>query len=108
MPVAVFINGKRTSFEERFPEIEEIKLYLGESKNPLAKEDIGIHIPCDNPVCEGKGFNIDTFIAMMYFKKETSKEELIKCMGYEKMGGRNRRDCLSHLKIKCEIKYKKS
>ena len=106
MPIAVFINGKRVSFEERFPNIEDIKLSIGEGKNTLKKGDIGIHIPCDNPVCEGKGFNIDNFIAIMYFKKETHKEDIIKCEGYEKMGGKNRRDCVSYLKIKCDIKYK--
>jgi hypothetical protein len=106
MPIAVFINGKRVSFEDRFPDIENIKLNIGEGKNTLGKEDIGISIPCGNPTCEGKGFNIDNFISMMYFKRETSKEEIIKCDGYEKMGGKNRRDCINYLKVKCEIKYK--
>ncbi len=74
----------------------------------IGKEDIGIYLPCGNPMCEGKGFNIDNFVSMMYFKKETSKEATLKCEGYEKMGGRNRKDCINYLKIKGEIKYKTS
>jgi len=109
----VCINGEMKTFEERFPDIEDLKIEVetlrmvgGGKKWILGKEDIGIYIPCGNSMCEGHGFNIHNFISTMTFKNETFKEDTLKCDGYEKMGGKDRRNCINYLKVKAEVKYK--
>jgi len=42
----------------------------------------------------------------MYGKKETSKDGIISCGGYENMGRGQKRDCLNHMNINVKIKYK--
>jgi len=112
MTKGYLFRGKPTSFEEAFPDIEEIKIEGTEgdiaqnNKILLNKDTWGIS--CSNPLCEDKGYGVKLgdFIFEMYRNRETSKEGIVSCGGYEKMGGKNRRDCLNHLSIKIEIKYK--
>ena len=112
MTKGYLFRGKPVSFEEAFPNIEEIKIEGTEgdiaqtNKILLNKNSLGIS--CSNPLCEDKGYSVKLgdFISEMYHKKETHKEGIVSCGGYENMGRGQKRDCLNHLSIKVEIKYK--
>ncbi len=105
-------RGEPVSFEEAFPEIEEIKITgtegdVGQKRNISAgKNNWGVS--CSNPLCKDKGYNVKLgdFISEMYRNKETSKKGLISCGGYESMGRHNTRRCIYFLNVEIEIKYK--
>lgn len=112
MTKGYFFRGEPVSFEEAFPDIEEIKIEGTEGdiaqkhKILLNKNTWGIS--CSNPLCKDKGYSVKLgdFISEMYKNKETSKEGIISCEGYESMGRGQTRRCLNHMNIKVEIKYK--
>lgn len=112
MAKGYFFRGNSVSFEEAFPEIEEIKIEGTEGdiaqKNKILLNKDTWGISCSNSLCKDKGYSVKLgdFISEMYHKKETSKEGIISCGGYENMGGGQTRRCLNHLTINVEIKYK--
>ncbi|MBS3073349.1 hypothetical protein J4465_00945 [Candidatus Pacearchaeota archaeon] len=112
MTKGYFFRGNPVSFEEAFPEIEEIKIEGTEGdiaqRNKLSLNKKTWGISCSNPLCKDKGYGVKLgdFISEMYHKKETSKEKIISCGGYESMGRGQTRRCLNHLSIRVEIKYK--
>jgi len=105
-------RGEPVSFEEAFPEIEEIKIEGTEGdiaqKNNISLSKNNWGISCSNPLCKDKGYSVELgdFISEIYRNKETSKESIISCKGHENMGRGQTRRCLNHLNIKIEIKYK--
>jgi len=117
MTKGYYFRGESISFEEAFPEIEDIKVegtegdlgsgFVSGKKVNLNKENIG-EIGCSSFVCEEGEYALGDFISEMYNKKETFKEKIIMCKGHEKMGSGNpTRRCLNGLNIKVKIKYKK-
>lgn len=118
MTKGYLFRGEPVSFEEAFPDIEEIKIEgtegdlgsggMSGGKFSLNKENIN-HLPsCSNPLCKDKGYGVKfgDFISEMYKNKETSKEGIISCGGYESMGRGQTRGCCNQMNIKVKIKYK--
>ena len=111
-----FFRGNPVSFEEAFPNIEEIKIegtegslgsgFSSGGKRVLNKKNLGGLEPCSNSVCEKGGYQLGDFISEMYHKKKTSKEDTIMCKGHENMGRDQSRECLNGFSVKIEIKYK--
>jgi len=110
-----FFAGKSVSFEEAFPEIEEIKIEategslgsgFSERKIVLSSENLSEIEPCSNRTCEKGGYDLGDFISTIVYKKDTSKSGVISCSGYEKMGVKDKRKCLNGLSVKVEIRYK--
>ena len=113
MTKGYLFRGKSVSFEEAFPDIEEIKIEgtegdIAQKHNILLNKD-NWGISCSNSLCKDKGYSVKLgdFISEMYRNQETSKEGIISCGGYESMGRGKTRRCLNHLKVKVEIKYKR-
>jgi len=112
MTKGYFFRGSPVSFEEAFPDIEEIKIEGTEGdiaqkhKISLNKDNLGIS--CSNSLCRDGGYGIELgdFISEMYRNRETSKEGIISCKGHENMGRGQTRRCLNHMHIKVKIKYK--
>lgn len=111
-----FFAGKPTTFEEAFPEIEEIEIRgtegsLGSADKiefSLNKDNINHFPSCSNRLCKNGGYlyKFNNLIAEMYHKKETSKEKLIVCKGHENMGRGQTRTCCNSINLKIKIKYK--
>ncbi len=110
--VEPFFRGNPVSFEDAFPEIEEIKIEGTEGdvaqkhKIVLNKKSLGIS--CSNSLCEKGGYQseLGNLISEMYRKKEVFKEDIVSCKGHENMGRGQTRRCLNHLCIKANITYK--
>ena len=105
------------SFEEAFPNIEEIRIevvemfyekkthYLGNDPN---NRGLGEHIPyCSNRHCKEGGFELGSLLRDMYKNRETQREKLLSCTGHETLGSRwKTRPCINHFTTKISIKYK--
>jgi len=110
-----FFRGKPVSFDEAFPDIQEINIEategslgsgLSEHKIVLNKATLNGVESCSNRICEKGGYELGDFISDMYHKKETYKDGIILCKGHENMGRRQSRRCLNAFHLKVEIKYK--
>lgn len=113
----VFVN--KVSFEEAFPEIEDIIITVEESgkgfdnlnnKHTYTKQNFpGEYIDCSNPLCYSEGFSLGKIIRNMVKEKKTELETLEICLGYEgsPKGKKYYRDCLNQFRVKISIKYKK-
>lgn len=104
-------RGESVSFEETFPEIEDIEIKGTEgdiAQNRNISLGKNLSISCSNPICKKGGYHpkLGDFIMDMYRNKEVSKDGLISCKGYENMGRGNTRSCLNHTHIKVNVKYK--
>lgn len=106
------------TFEEAFPEIEDIRMEYREhdsaghpshkSPSVSTKANIYLDVGCSNRSCHEGGFLILSIIRKMYHRKEmTFQEDLVRCKGYEgskKVG----RSCWHYLKLSIAIKYKEA
>ena len=105
------------SFEEAFPDIEEISIKAEEMfyeketyylRNDPVSLRLGEHIPyCSNRLCHDGGFSLGPVLRKMYRNKETEHEELLRCTGHEHFGSRWKvRPCINRFTIKVAIKYR--
>lgn len=107
------------TFEEAFPEIEDIRVELKETGYKISppydrpfvytKDDLILKKSCSRPNCSGKGsgYNLQSIITTMVIKKETTHQELVCCNGY--VGSRKAgRDCLNYIDLNITIKYEEA
>ena len=108
------------SFENVFPEIEKLDIivefqgcgidFLKDKKN-ISHYNIetlhGEYIDCINPLCGG-GFSIGSILREMGRTKETNKEVIKMCQGYEgsPKGKIKYGKCVNRFIVKINIKYK--
>jgi len=114
-----FVFAKKSSFDEAFPEIEELTVEVEASgqgikdwnqKSVYHKENFpGEYIDCHNPLCYNGGFSIGSILRGMVSKKQTKLKTFEVCRGYEgsPKGRIKYRDCVNSFEIKVTIKYKK-
>lgn len=111
-----YVFSKKASFPEAFPEIEALSGTVELSGHGVREwnrvryltNNVGEYMDCVNPVCYGGGFSLGSILRDMVRRKETHREELEICQGYEgSPGGKRRyRSCTTTFRIKIDIKYK--
>lgn len=114
-----FVFAKKVSFDEAFPEIEDLTVEVEESGHGISdwnrkstyrkKYFPGEYIDCSNPLCYNGGFSIGSILSEMIRNKQTELETSKLCQGNEgsPKGRRIYRKCINFFKIKVSIKYKK-
>lgn len=112
-----FRSGPTLSFEEAFPEIEEVLIEVDEigdgvdrglGSRRYTKNSFGEYINCSNPVCYKGGFSIGAILRGMVASRRTDFETTKGCQGYEgsPKGRRYYRPCSNGFKIRVHIDYK--
>lgn len=104
---------KKGSFDEAFPEIEDVTIEVKEDgKKSSYSKQFGIeeYIDCTNPLCYRGGFSIGSILREMVSKKQTELETSELCRGHEgsPKGKRIDRQCVNFFEIKVFIKYRES
>jgi hypothetical protein len=104
--------GKKVSFAEAYPQIEDITVEVQESgkgadssnRNRRYTKDHfpGDFIACSNPVCSRQGFFLGFYLHGMVSEGKTELEKTDLCKGSESP----RRSCPNTFKFKIAIKYK--
>ncbi len=112
------IFTKKVSFDEAFPEIEDLTVTVKETGQGVhnwdevstyRKQNIpGEFINCRNPLCYKGGFSIGSALRDMVRNRQTELETIEICRGNEASpkGRRIYRTCANFFKIKVSIKYK--
>jgi len=109
--------GRKVSFDEEFPQIEDVVVEVTESghgvrrgsKKIHRKQRLREHINCNNPICHGGGFSIGAILREMVRSQQTELETTETCQGYEgsPKGRREYGECPNFFEIKVSVKYKK-
>ena len=115
-----FVFAQKVSFEEAFPEIEDLTVEVEESghgvsewnrKRTYRKQNFpGEYIDCSNPLCYNGGFSIGSILREMVRNRQTELETSKLCQGNEgsPKGRRIYRKCMNFFKIKVSIKYREA
>ena len=115
-----FVFANKVSFEEAFPEIEDLIVEVEESgqgvserncKRTYRKQNLpGEYINCSNPLCYNGGFSIGSILREMIRNRQTELETSELCQGNESSlkGRRIYRKCMNSFKIKVSIKYRET
>ena len=119
-----FLFGKKVSFKDAFPSIQEINVEVKEYEDFWKKGDNYSlyphttifnnqylpkeYIDCTNTICHNGGFHLGSIIREMLRNKETFKEGQSKCQGNEgsPKGRRIYRSCMHIFDYKVTIKYR--
>ena len=104
------VFARAVSFEEVFPEIEDLRVevrYENElSPRIFSKRNLpGDRTDCRNPLCRGGGYPIADALHDMVNNKKTDFEGSQLCQGQEGHL-RTGRACLRWIEVKVSIKYK--
>lgn len=88
-----FVFGRKASFAEVFPEIEDLRVEVeefGEGTTKWNRERIyrkqgfpGEYIDCHNPLCYNGGFSIGDILREMVRNRQTELETSKLCKGHE-------------------------
>jgi len=113
-----YMFSKKVSFNEAFPEIEELKAVVVESgegvrdwnRERYYSKGTGEYINCSNYLCYNGGFSIGNILREMVRTGETHTKKSQICQGYEgsPKGRRKYRDCMNFFTITIDITYKKT
>ncbi len=107
--------GHLVEFDEAFPELEDATIEwteteMGRKISGTIERSVkeGGLIRCSNPLCYRGGFEIDSELAYMVRKKQTSKQGHLSCEGDEgsPKGRIKGRSCLHGIEFKITVKYK--
>jgi len=112
-----YVFSQKASFEEAFPEIEDVSVEVEESgqgvhkgfnKLTYKKKYIGEYINCSNPLCYNGGFSIGGILREMIRNNKVDLETTESCQGYEgsPKGRRRYKPCWNFFKVKVHIKYR--
>ncbi len=115
-----YVFRKKISFDEAFPEIDDIRVeveergegvrqfFPGDSKSIYGKSLLGEYVDCSNSLCYNGGVSIGEAIREMVRSRATERETSQICCGYEgsPKGRRKYRKCTNHFKVKVAIKFK--
>ena len=118
-----FLGGFTSEFDRAFPEIEKVVVEVEEegdvSPDPFGGETTkkrvygkstlpGEYIDCSNPRCYNGGFRLSQTLRFMVDSRETNREEIYFCQGYEgsPKGRVKYDDCDNRFKVKITVVYK--
>jgi len=114
-----FPFAKKVSFEEAFPEIEDVRVEVEEFGHGVYEENrrsvypskthLGEYIDCRNPLCYNGGFSIGDILREMVAHGETELEIRKMCQGNEASpkGRKVYRKCLNMFTVKVSLTYRK-
>jgi hypothetical protein len=111
------------SFEEKFPELEDVLIEAYQSSGPSEFDEKNLHgqfslkdqwpyegarFRCSNRLCQRGGFDLGPMIEQTAGQKHTSKSASIRCEGDEgsRLGRRRGRPCTNELHCRVTILYK--
>ena len=113
-----FLFGRKVSFNEAFPEIEDVTVDIEEvgyvaqykGKRTYHKGSMDEYIDCSNPLCYNGGVSIGAILREIVRGKQTELTTSKMCQGYEvpPKGRRRIRDCVNVFAVKVSIKYKEA
>ena len=108
---------RRGSFEEVFPNIKEVSVYVKQAKygrdSPVSrqysKNELSEYIDCTNPICYNGGISIGNILRKMVNERQTHFEGHQLCQGYEgsPKGRRKYNRCPVYFEFVVDIEYKK-
>ena len=120
-----FPFGKKVSFEQAFPEIEDIDIVVVETEGggivdfdcveyspkrwrSTHKMGVGEYIDCHNSMCYSGGFSIGRIIKQMINDREEEKTGIAFCKRTEgsQKGKKRNRSCINDFRYKISIKFK--
>lgn len=116
-----FLFSRKASFDEAFPEIEDIVIEVAEDghgvrhwgrddpKRIYKKPHLpGEYVDCSNPLCYNGGVSVGSIIRDMVRERATKRETSEICHGYEgsPKGRRKYSSCMNFFKVKISITYK--
>ncbi len=111
------VFGKKVSFVEAFPNVEDITIEVREEGHGVGfrfgpivyrKGSFSEFIDCSNPFCYRGGFSMGSILREMVDGNKTTFTTGKSCQGYEgsPKGARRYRSCMNWFDVKVEIKYK--
>ena len=113
-----FLFGKKVSFAEAFPEIEDLRVTVVESGDGVWGDSRtmayskahppGEYVNCSNPLCYNGGVSLGQIIRNMASTREMELEqEYVSCRGYEgsPKGRRRYGPCFNSFAVKIQITY---
>jgi hypothetical protein len=113
-----FIFAEKGSFDEAFPEIDNLTVEVEESGHGISDCDRrstykkqyfpGEYIDCSNPLCYNGGFSMGSILREMVKNKQTELETSKLCQGNEgsPKGRKIYKKCMNFFKIKVSVCYK--
>jgi hypothetical protein len=111
-----YMFSKKVGFDQAFPEIEDLKVVVEQDGHGIREynktrhygKDVVEYIDCSNSLCYNGGFSIGGILRDMVRNRETHREDLALCQGYEgsPKGRRRYRSCINSFQFKIDIKYK--
>jgi len=112
---ANFVFSKKVSFDEEFPEIEDVKIVVRQSGRGIRDWNsvshygkVGEYIDCANPLCYRGGFSIGDILRSMVRDRQEHYEGSHFCQGYEgsPKGRRKYGPCMNGFHVTVDITYK--
>lgn len=110
-----FLFGGKTTFQNAFPQIENIKVTVIEKtghgqirRRQYDKTNTGEYSDCTNPICVSGGVSMGDLIRKMVREKKTEGEKSSMCKGYEgsPKGKKNYGPCRHRFKVSALVEYK--
>ncbi len=111
----VFMTGEKVTFEEAFPDIEELMVEVRERygefigpKHRFSKKNVKPKMECSNPNCYQSGLDIQSILRELVSVRETDygSTELCHPLDTEKKGGSGFKRCNHFFEIVVHIEYK--
>ena len=101
------------SFEEAFPEIEEIEVDVEETDLVETQrtlhytiENIRGKVPCTNSQCTNRGVRLDSLISEMKREGDSHGEFTKSCEGVEKFGQNDHRTCPHNFHVEIDLEFR--
>jgi hypothetical protein len=109
------ILGKKVSFAEAFPQIDDLEIEVEESEVwPVGERRFtrayppGEYINCSNHLCYNGGVRVGSLLRQMVDARRTEGELTQSCQGYEgsPRGRRHYRSCMHRFRVRVRLTYK--
>ena len=106
--------GGKTTFREEYPQVCQLQVCV-EASPPGFGQVVtyeysldhapGQYGPCPNPQCVGGGCDLGSFLWEMISRGVCEGERILYCVGGERAGRRETRQCLYAFRVKVKMAY---